>query len=202
MDNPLVEHPQLIAPLNNINLNDIRKNRKEYKTVCQKNNKELLCYFDSNENYPIYQLDGYGTKIIYCLNHLKQTVEYYMEYEIQHADFIDTSWITQVLVWRLGSRIFAGLTSDLIFNILLPYYGTIVTDTQQTERGKDLWENLIRHAFDRSLNVYLMDFENREVIQLEKLEDFQDICKQLKPWRDSNFGKSYRFAISEFDFTW
>jgi len=84
----------------------------------------------------------------------------------------------------------------------LPLHGAIASNIESTERGKDLWDKLTRNVFVDGLNIYLINFENREVIQLEKLEKFQDICKQLKPWRNNNFGTSYRFAISEFDFTW
>lgn len=199
----LTESPQLIGSLETSKLTNVRTNHKVFKQVMQLKKKNWLYNYKNIADYPIYMVKTLSnTYQIYCLNKLEQAVEYYMEYELQKCAFLDTEWVTQIMVWRISTQEFDGITKEFIFDVLLPEFGTLMTDSQQTLDGKNLWERLIRNAYARKLGVYFVNFDSQKVIQLNNMRDYQQLCQQLKPWQDAEFGKMYRFAISEFDLIW
>ena len=194
----LVEHPQLIYDINIDDLEHLHSNKKMYrKLAVHDKNKELIYNYNQNSAYPIYYSNQYGRNRIYCLNSELKTVEYYMEYEIQSCGFITQDWVTQIMVWRNGSKLFSGMTDDVIFELLLPNSHIIMSDSQQTLGGKSLWMRLIRYAFGRNLNVYFVDFHEGTTTLIKSLQQFQSLDKELKPWQDAEFGKGYRFAIAD-----
>lgn len=197
MSSNLNESPQLVYDLNTNVLDHHLTNKKMYKGLNSDNQKRLLCHFKDNPNYPIYYVNESGKNLIYCLNHIEKYVEYYMEYQLQSCNFIDGDWITQLMLWRNGNKEFAGMTDDVVYDILLPLEKVIMTDTVQTIYGKFLWNRLIRYAFKRNLNVYLVNFIDESITEIKSFHNFQMLCEQVNPWLDNEFGQSYRFAISD-----
>ena len=69
------------------------------------------------------------------------------------------STLTQVAVWNnrsynpiIGAR---SLPSIVFQDILLPRFGAMSSDSQQTQKGKEFWEQQIQSALKSSLHVYL-----------------------------------------------
>lgn len=194
----LVEHPQLNYAVNTDELDFLHSNKKMYRRVANHDkHKVLLDNYKHNPEYPIYYSNQYNRNKIYCLNHELKTIEYYMEYEIQSCDFITQDWITQIMVWRNGTEYFAGMTSEVIFEILLQNNHIIMSDTEQSPQGKSLWRRLIRNAFARNFNIYFVDFHEETTTLIKSLQQFQNLCQEMKPWQDAEFGKGYRFAIAD-----
>lgn len=64
----------------------------------------------------------------------------------------------QVLVWRdKQAPQAAKFASYVFFEYLLPKYGALIADQEQTERGRAFWQYAIAHAMDIGEHVYFLD---------------------------------------------
>lgn len=78
----------------------------------------------------------------------------------------------QVLLWRNSdSQATNGFAQTVFFNILLPKYGALIADKEQTRNGAAFWANAIVSAFSRSLHVYFLDRRSRKTQLIELLND-------------------------------
>lgn len=131
-------------------------------------------------------------------------VVYYVRWEVQSAQFIDTNWVTQVLVWRdRGCEEIINFSKTFFFSTVLKETGTILTDTQQTTDGEEYWKHLVPIAFNRGLKVYLVSFKNESVERIKTYTDFEKLCSNhnpRNPWGKGKDFQQYRVAISEYDF--
>ena len=90
----------------------------------------------------------------------------------------------QVLVWRKkGSFAAAGFSSHVFFKILLPKYGALIADQEQTEDGRQFWMVATGLAFQQNLNVYFLD-RRSSPNQLIQLQDDQE----LRKYKDAIWG--------------
>lgn len=107
----------------------------------------------------------------------------------------------QVLVWRnydlTSSYAATGFAHHVFFDILLKEYGKLITDTQQTSRGKAFWFYAIDKAFDKNANVYYFD-TTKQPLHLEKLTGTTDLAR-LEPeaWGTDAKHKLKFFIISK-----
>jgi hypothetical protein len=84
----------------------------------------------------------------------------------------------QVLVWKNKNvPATAGFASHVFFEKLLPKFGALITDTQQTEDGKAFWGYCLMKAFlDPALFVYF--YSRRETPnRLVQLHNHADLDK-------------------------
>ena len=64
------------------------------------------------------------------------------------------------------------LALAVMFDILIPRYGSIVSDDIQTRDGARLWSNAIERAFATNHNVYFIDWRSRgPAPELTRIED-------------------------------
>lgn len=196
------DEPQLVPNINIDDLKDSRINKKIYESLLIHLNQTVpLCNFKDNPNYPIYYSDEGDKHKIYCLNPEDKEIVYYMEYEIQSCDFIDQRWVTQIRHWRGGGEDLAYLTSYILFDLVMPKLGLIMSDTIQTVKNEYFWEILVRYSFGkkRQFKVYFVNFQDKTFTLIPTYQKYIDLYNQLKPWKDAKFGKNYRFAIANLD---
>ena len=87
----------------------------------------------------------------------------------------------QVLVWRDKNHpASTGFASHAFFEILLPKFGALITDQQQTQKGKDFW----MYAVDRAVatpDMYVYIYDRRQHPNtLTKLSTVEELIAKTK----------------------
>lgn len=143
---------QLIGELDDSIITDA----KEKLTILIK--KGLKPVFEYNES-PVYHY-GDSEKGSYCLT-VDNEVVYFVRYKkIGHNGM---RFGRQVLVWNDKNCVESvGFPSYLFFNFLLPKFGSLIADQEQTVRGQRFWMFAVKKAMDDGLFVYILDRRNRE----------------------------------------
>lgn len=101
-------------------------------------------------------------------------VEYFVRYKrIRHNGF---RLGRQVLVWRNqeADAVTNGFAAYVMFDILLPKFGALVADKEQTRKGASLWTNALRYAFAKNLHCYFYDRRSRKA-ELTPLTSDEDV---------------------------
>lgn len=88
----------------------------------------------------------------------------------------------QVLLWRdpASGQVGDGFAQKIFFDFLLPQYGVLVADTEQTRRGATFWSNAMLSAMRvGNLHVYLYDGRGSKP-KLTSLTSDEDISANTK----------------------
>lgn len=95
----------------------------------------------------------------------------------------------QVLVWREKSSFPAmGFAIHVFFKILLPEYGALITDVQQTEKGRDFWllaTSMVLRG-EHQGKVYLLDKQKRPAKLTPITQPDQVINSAPEIWGDDH----------------
>ena len=79
--------------------------------------------------------------------------------------------IRQIYVWSAKDRQ-SGASSGLMFwDTLLPMFGCIVTDTEQTDDGESFWLRRLQEAFRFGYNVSWIDARTLEVKHMKDIDE-------------------------------
>lgn len=114
------------------------------------------------------------TKLDTLLVHNNEVVYFVRHRRISYSGF---KLGRQVLLWRDKSNdpVTAGFAQKVFFDVLLPRYGALIADKEQTRNGAAFWGNAIIGAFARKLHVYCLD--RRGTVTLIPLESEADVDK-------------------------
>ncbi len=104
---------------------------------------------------------------------------YYMKYEVNHINMLNSDAAQQIAVWRERGTIAIGVASDMFFNFLLPMTGCIVTDLFQTSYGKRFWGDRISDAFQRGLKVLYINTTNKSITQIGNMEELDALEDEI-----------------------
>lgn len=166
-------------------------------------NKKLLAEIKS-ENEFVEKFDLNGFEIQHYKGRFYGT--YFRENSLGEIDYIvrytkspvlmDTIYesLMQSKIWRS----ITGPSSELVlrpifFTKLLPLYGRMVTDCDQTEAGQRMWVNLILDALKKNFKVYWLNCLDLDNIVKTKLTSLDDINKyEDQIW---GRGKNFRFQL-------
>lgn len=103
---------------------------------------DLFTTGDNSNGYYYLQVDG--------------EIVYFVRYRLVKAN--GNKFGRQVLVARKASSIEANKVAIHIFyEYLLPRFGALITDTQQTRHGKQFWMYALGEAFEKKMYVYCLD---------------------------------------------
>lgn len=115
--------------------------------------------------------DGSSNSYIFLVENGKVT--YFVRY--QRVRYAGLALGRQVLVLRNEmTPATAGFAQHVFFSKLLPKYGMLIADKQQTEFGKNFWLNATDRAFGVGLHVYFLDRRSAPHL-LKKLDSDADI---------------------------
>lgn len=148
----LLEMPQKIPPTI-FDFEDDAKNRE----FTAERMKKISKIIEDNENYSIVGTgDGYhGWYLLF--NKETKLSDYAVQYEFRNWNWINGS-VTQCVLWRrVGSIFTRDITKRMFFSVLLPKYGAIMSDRQQTDNGHNFWIDRLADAVARNLRVGLAD---------------------------------------------
>lgn len=184
--------PQQVLPTD-FNLNKELANRKFAKELLKKKKETLeetddTVLFRTGDN-----INGYFA----LYNKHDDLIEYLIKYKTSTRKAIGTA-VTQVALWRLrGSPFVQGLTKRVFFDVLLARWPAIMSDREQTDDGKEFWENRMAEGTARGLNVGLLD-EARGTITWHT-GDKTTIRKWIESsggWGDTHQFQNLRYVIA------
>jgi hypothetical protein len=101
----------------------------------------------------------------------------------------------QVLLWRdpNSDTVTNGFARLVFFKILLPRYGALIADKEQTRNGSAFWRNAMGNALDKGLHVYFLD--RRGSVKLTKLESEEAIDAAAPDLWGTTPAHLYTFAV-------
>lgn len=155
----ILEMPRIIKPLKNTE----SKVAKVWDSVKSKNFTEI-------KDFPLngYHLIEHENQILLITRDWSKCT-YYVNLE-QVLNLHQKS-IRQVYLWRAQSDVLPAITNIVFWEILLPRFGCIVTDTTQTQMGKDFWMRRLPEAFRMKLQVSRVNQRTGVVVQMDSMED-------------------------------
>lgn len=197
----LTESPRLIDPVD-FNLSDRKWNNKFSEELLAKKNKEI---YDETDKHILFRTGNDAKGYISLINKELTRIDYIVNYDQTNSKVLGR-YVTQIAVWRSKGGFESyknsdSVTRDVFFNILLKKYGTIVSDTEQTENGRDFWIRMLHRAVTRhDFKIGLMKVGIKDVEWYEGNSD-----GDLADWMDDHYyawtremkGKTLRFVISD-----
>ena len=147
------------------------------------------------EDFPVAQLvhlaGEFGGQ--YALISKPDTLlEYYVHYEI-HAHPVLGRCATQIKLWRSRTATVQGLASKVFDTYLLGGFGTIVSDSRQTGRGREFWEvQLAGHSQTKTAGLLVRD----EIKLYDRALRVDDWLASVEGWDRTASFRQMRFFIS------
>lgn len=128
----------------------------------------------------------------------KPLINYIIKFQTSNIKGIGHA-VTQVILWRkLGGTGTSNITKKIFFDYLLTKYPAIMSDGQQTERGKEFWIGRMVDAITINLKVGLLDKNTKNLTWYDnsKYKDINDWLKDYNGWGEKGFHQSLRYIIS------
>ena len=151
---------------------------KELDTLLSKKSPKFLEHYPDANGGELFSV-GDNTNGYYYLK-ADDSIIYFVRYRSVKAN--GNSFGRQVLVARQRSNILStGVALHVFFKYLLPRFGALVSDTQQTQHGKAFWDYAIASAFKRSFIVYFLDRRStpNRLIQMSTPKDVNQNSKEI-----------------------
>jgi hypothetical protein len=165
---------------------------REYSDLVKISNKKEYSRFSDSKI--VYQYDN----MFFCLDILNKKILYYMRYDVSYTKILG-SFLWQSLVWRdEKSPQVKTLPHKIFFKELLPKWGIIATDGQQTSDGRRFWEYQIAYALEQNINVYYFNLKSKELVQISTLDEFDKAIHQYDIWGDTIEHRNKLMVISIF----
>lgn len=186
----LLEMPKIIPALSiEDNLDLYSVNQAKYKELFT-SNANVYKKFDNAR--VVYQ----SGKKFYCLDALRREVTYFMEYNVNSNKTLG-SFLWQSLVWRSKKVEYnKTLPHEIFFDTLLPKYGVITTDGDQTDEGRRFWSYQVKFALDKNFFLYYHNLQTKELQQFKSMLEFDDLIKKFNIWGNSNLHRQKLIVIS------
>lgn len=178
------ESPELVDP-SEFGFDDTETNRRF-------TDKQMDRVSEVLRDEPTLQLvrTGDGNQGWYLLfNRKTHLSDYVIQYAVRKWKWLPRT-VTQCILWRrVGSVSNQGITRDVFFNILLPRYGAIMSDRQQTESGHSFWLDRMAAAVASGMRVGIADMMTHTV------DWFSGDSTDLTNWvRDKHsFGRGQKY---------
>lgn len=161
---------------------DVEFNNKEYAIYRGKTAKLIYKFSDS---LGLFQLKDH----FFVFDDTSHSILFVVKYTI--IPFLSYHFVVQKKIWRspiLSKEAFKiegmPVSNYVFFKHLLPMADGvgIITDSMQTPSGKRFWFDRIAQAFEKGLNVYIMDRNKKSKIKIKNDADFSLKIKQEKTW--------------------
>lgn len=115
------------------------------------------------------ELDGDNFAIV-LLDHSSERIVYYVKASVWDDVVLNTSPVTQVLLWRTNDvthdLVTTGLARAIFFKYLLENYNVVASDSNQTIEGRDFWIRQTGFALATGLHVYRYHRINCDLIEI------------------------------------
>ena len=187
----LTESPQKIGPLD-------PKNIQDAITACKKgfDRAKKLDVIDTDANVALYELEEGRNGYFFIWEPSTNSVIYVMRYSTVCFDkkLGIAESARQILIWRSSNSVFVyGIWRKIFWDYLMPKYGVIVSDSEQTDDGARIWMGVAAKAFETGYTVRLMDTNDSTFIDMHTKAEF-DMSKE-SAWGSSSFFRRKIFAV-------
>ena len=155
-------------PANIMYLDDLKRNHKV---------AEILEVND----YQIYHFEGEQHTGFYLhtvsRSNKQSTIDYIVKYTTCFAlSYTKYKALMQSKVWRNDFGPPAEeVLRPIFFEELLPKFGRMATDWDQTDAGMRMWKNLVADALRRGLHVYWFNMEDADSIKITNIINKQEL---------------------------
>lgn len=175
----LTEMPRIIIGLNKLDdLSIDSVNKAKYKLLSTLQDKKEI---KRSDDLIVYQTGN----MFYSLDKETKKVIYYMQYDTSYTKTLG-SFLWQSLVWRdENSVLVKTIPHKIFFEYLLPKYGIIATDGDQTKDGKRFWEYQVAYSLENNINVYYFNLKSKELELIKSLTEFNRAIKKYDIWGES-----------------
>lgn len=181
----LQESPQIVLPLNSTY-------NEKYVNDYYQNNKSK--FKPTNTEYLLKSGDIHNGYYMFVRNN---KVDYFAKYEAIN-NILNKKMLKQVLVERFGIDYKSvGIPKKVFFDYLLPTFGGIASDKEQTYDGKRFWEGAIHDAIDDvKYSVYVIDKRHspNKTTKIESQEQFDSIVNDV--WGNKYFFQYILLSIT------
>ena len=119
---------------------------------------------------------------------------YFVQFQDEKYRALPGRHVTQIAVWsQYGNP--PGLARYVFWTHLFPIYGTMMTDSMQTEKGEGFWGHVLAEAFAKNLYVYRVNLVHLEITPIK--DDGQ--LTALKPllYGDHKRNENERIVITD-----
>lgn len=176
-----ISMPQIVGDTD-FGLEDPEKNRRMLKELLSRKSLKELSAVTALAGSKIYTTeDGqHGRVFVHDLELDK--VVYYVQFV--KKKILGRPATRQIKLWRdpTASSMVQGITKQVFFQHLLPIQGALVSDGQQTVRGKEFWLQRIDESLAVGYNVYVVDLNTRKYQKMESRRQLQKIKDDNSMW--------------------
>lgn len=185
----------MLASIDYFSLDDPKQNEELYNLYAGGKYKHKKKLFQLTDNAIVY---SYRSEF-FCLDSSIKKITYYMKYSVDTKPKIG-QFVYQSLVWTdtlVHDVYLVGVASKIVFEYLMPKFHTIVTDSQQTWKGKRFWQILIGIAFRKGFNIYYHNFRTRELVKLDDPDELYQFQKDYDIWGETDKHMLKRMVITD-----
>jgi hypothetical protein len=167
-------------------------NGKRAKELLAKKQETII----DEEGYEVFRTGSEVNGNIILYNKKTTKIDYLVAYEKIKVSAVGT-FLTQVKLWRNLGPYNTGITSKIFFEYILKRSDGIMSDAQQTPRGKEFWMQRLSQAYGKGLKVGLLNLNLRDVNWYDPSTDFEDWLKNVeeKGWGVAEKYQAMRFVI-------
>ena len=153
---------------------------------------------EDTQNYELYHCIDRDHECYFALEKPHGTLIYFVKCETSHFGFVGPA-VTQVAVWRdIKSSASYGIGDHLFFDVLLGIYPTVMSDEQQTSRGRDFWIIRMAKAPQLGFRIGLADTKTKTV---EWKDETTLAAKWIQDhesaWSTDPASRNIRFIVSK-----
>ena len=122
-----------------------------------------------------------------------------MEFKKSYSNIIGHH-VQQFVLWSSGENEYElNLPDEMFWEYMLPKYGSILTDSKQSWKGKQFWQRQIYKALRiPEVHIYYVDFGTREVYEINDAVDWEIFNDRgIEVWEKEPIHEMRRILISE-----
>lgn len=175
------EMPELVSAMD-WDYPNPKTNRQKTQEILSNNPATIGSFPTAN----LVQLDGNFGGQIALISTKTNLMEYYVHYEITNFPALGRC-ATQVKLWRHSLCSVMNIASKVFDEVLLTSFDTIVSDSRQTDRGREFWLGRIA-GYANSKTVGLM--YGTEIRTYDLKDDLSSWIIAQDAWGK---GKNYRY---------
>lgn len=175
---------------------------KEFLQKLMKRKVEIL---ESDDKSVLYYTGSEDGGYYFLVSTKEQLLVYVSQYKKKRVIIDDIHTITQVCVWRaigFDLPMLTGIVRRVIFQYYIPRMHRLMSDRIQTERGRDLWLDLLGIALSRGLHVAIIDFNAKKMLEIDskaELRLYDSYINKLWKWNSMKH-QALRLMLSDTKF--
>jgi hypothetical protein len=186
----LFEMPGLLSGSESFGLDEGPRNLTVASSMLEHGRKTL---FENDKCWII--LTGTSDGWIGLISKANKKLYYFVKYESMSLPLVGGT-ATQVELWRhrAVSEYYPNITQYIFFDVLLPKFGAVMSDTLQTVAGMDFWIRMLGFALNKNMKIEMADFVADTVEHFDG-GNLENWLSKVDPWGTGQVHKKRRLII-------